>query len=63
VQIEIDRARCLGNARCTAVAPHIFDNNDDDGSAFLLLEPDESMRHAVERAVQSCPTGAITLSD
>jgi ferredoxin len=60
VRIHVDRDRCLGNARCSALAPEVFDN-DDDGYVVVLQEPDESMRHTVEVAVQSCPTGALSL--
>jgi ferredoxin len=62
MRIHVDRDRCMATARCSAFAPDVFDN-DDDGYVVVLQEPDESMRQTVERAVKSCPTGALSLTD
>jgi ferredoxin len=60
VRVVIDRDRCLGNARCAAVAPDVFDV-DDDGYSFLIAEPSDDRAPQIELAVVSCPTGAISI--
>jgi ferredoxin len=63
VRIVINTGRCLGNARCVAAAPEVFDV-DDDGIVFLLDDdPPAELAAKVELAVQSCPTGALSLAD
>jgi ferredoxin len=53
----------MANARCSAFAPEVFDNDDDGYVVIMLWEPDESMRLTVEQAVRSCPTGALSLTE
>ena len=62
LQVVIDRAKCLGNARCVVAAPEVFDV-DDDGNAVLIVDGDIPDEHAakVDLAIRSCPTGAISL--
>jgi ferredoxin len=63
VRIVINTGRCLGNARCVAAAPTVFDV-DDDGVVVLLDEdPPAELAAKVELAVKSCPTGALSLTD
>jgi ferredoxin len=62
MRVLIDLDRCLGNARCVAVAPDVFDV-DDDGVVFLVQESWSTDRDAdVELAVRSCPTGALQIA-
>jgi ferredoxin len=50
----------MANARCSAVASEIFD--DDDGYVVVVLrEPEEPMQLTVEQAVRSRLTGALSL--
>ena len=64
LRVLIDQGRCLGNARCVAAAPDVFDV-DDDCNAVLLVDgeiPDEHA-HEVDLAIRSCPTGALSLAE
>jgi len=57
VQPEI----CIGAGNCVLATDGVFDQ-DEDGVVELLVEhPAEDQRPAVERAVDRCPAGAITL--
>jgi ferredoxin len=66
MSVRVDRARCEGNAVCAALAPDIFDL-DDEGTAAVIA--DEATRKApgfadaVRRASYSCPREAILLED
>jgi ferredoxin len=62
LRVVIDEDKCLGNARCVATAPKVFDV-DDDGNAMLLIDGDISDEHVakIDLAIRSCPTSAISL--
>lgn len=61
MRIEVDRNRCTGLGMCEAEAPDVFEVQDD-GSLLLLNEtPSEEQRAAVQTAVESCPTEALSL--
>lgn len=61
VKVVVDPALCEGNAICCALAPEIFEMNDDDVAEVILDDPDESLRTSILRAVDSCPRVAIRL--
>jgi ferredoxin len=63
VKIEADRARCIGAGMCVMTAEEVFDQ-DDDG-IVVVLEAEVPAEHvaAAERAVESCPSGALRRID
>ena len=63
MKIKVDFDRCQSNGLCEAIAPEVFELDDDD---FLQLKTDETTDQnveAVRRAVASCPTQALSLDD
>ena len=63
MKIKVDFDRCQSNGLCEAIAPEVFELDDDD---FLQLKTDETTDanvDAVRRAVASCPTQAISLEE
>jgi len=64
MKIRVDLGRCQGHNRCLAVAPELFDV-DDQGYALVLNDgqvPDQATEQA-ELAVDNCPERAIELDD
>lgn len=61
MQVTIDASKCLGNARCAAVAPEVFDVDDDGFSLVLTAHPQASLAERVRLAARSCPTGAVSV--
>ena len=62
-RIEVDRERCVGSGSCEALAPDVFEV-DDDGVLVLHRErPGEQELDDVRDAVQACPTRALALAD
>jgi len=63
MKISIDPGRCTGHARCVAVAPSLF--VDDERGYGQVRREDGLVRdeevEAGRRAVSSCPERAITL--
>jgi ferredoxin len=63
VKVCVDFDLCGSNGVCVFSAPEVFELRDD-GYLYVLEEnPPESMRAAVQDAVDSCPTGAISIED
>lgn len=63
MKIEADLAKCQGYVCCVMAAPEVFDVDDDTAKVVVLVsEPDESLRDKVEKAVKSCPSGALRIS-
>jgi ferredoxin len=62
MKVHVDMNLCQSHGECVAVAPDVFELDDDD---FLHWqeEVDESRRADMEAAVNACPMMAIRLED
>ena len=63
MKIKVDFDLCESNALCEALAPEVFELDDDD---FLQLKTEETTPENIEnvkRAVAACPRAAISLED
>ena len=63
MKIVVDRHACEGNARCSDVAPEIFEVRDDDKAYVKLENPPANLTEKLKLAVKLCPRQAITLED
>lgn len=63
LQLMVDQDKCCGFGNCVLVAPGLFDLDDDRHLAYAL-EPEigPGARGAVDRAMDGCPTDAISLA-
>jgi ferredoxin len=63
MKIKVDFDLCESNGLCEAMAPDVFELDDED---FLQLRTEETTPEtidAVRRAVAACPRAAISLED
>ena len=61
MHIELDRSACQGHGRCYALAPELFDA-DDQGHCVVLVEVvDAAQADRARQAVNNCPEEAIRL--
>ena len=61
MRVVVDYDQCASNAVCMGILPQVFEVRDD-GFLYVLDEhPDESLRGQLDEAVNSCPTGAISI--
>lgn len=61
MKIKVDFDLCESNAMCEALAPDVFELDDDD---FLQLHTDQvtdENEQRVRQAVAACPRAAISL--
>jgi ferredoxin len=64
MRVALEPGRCQGHARCNAVAPDVFDLDDDgfvqvDGSVEVAAGREDSAR----RGAAACPERALTPLD
>ena len=63
MRVNVDHEKCMGTGNCTLIAPHVFGTHED-GLVLLQVEsPGWEHLAAVRRAVESCPTGAISVEE
>jgi ferredoxin len=60
ILVAIDRAACIGNGVCVAVAPRAFAL--DDLMKAVVLAPETETEANLLQAAEMCPTQAIYLS-
>lgn len=62
MRIAFDREKCQGHGRCYALAPELFDA-DDEGYAVVLVTADltEAQLAAAQLAADNCPEYAISI--
>lgn len=63
MKITVDFDLCESNALCEALAPEVFELDDDD---YLQLRTDQTTDDNVanvRRAVAACPRAAISLAE
>ncbi|RRO17523.1 ferredoxin [Saccharopolyspora rhizosphaerae] len=62
MRIVVDFDLCEANGMCEAVAPDVFEIDEDD-NLHIIAEPTPELRDSIEQAVQSCPKAALSLED
>jgi ferredoxin len=61
MKIVVDRNLCIGAAPCVAVAPGVF-QLDDEGKAYVV-DPKGADDATIKLAAEACPVRAIFLYD
>lgn len=63
MKVIVDFDLCASNAVCMGIAPEIFEVRED-GYLYVLNEnPGPEFAERMQEAVNSCPTGAISLEE
>ncbi|GAA1230909.1 ferredoxin [Prauserella halophila] len=62
MRIVVDWDLCESNGICEAVAPDVFEL-DEDENLILKADPDAENRGRILQAVESCPKAALSLED
>ena len=63
MKIKVDFDLCESNALCEAMAPEVFELDDDDYLQLKTEETTDENLANVKRAVAACPRAAISLSE
>jgi ferredoxin len=61
VKVTVDRELCIGITNCVAVAPTVFQMDDENKA--IVLDPKSVPLKKLLEAAESCPQNAITVED
>ena len=61
MKVHVDFDLCESNGLCEAMAPDVFELDDDDYLQVLTHEVTDENRERVDRAVAACPKSAISI--
>jgi ferredoxin len=63
MKIRIDKASCVGNARCAAVAPELFPLDENGYIQVDEIEVPPGMEEAARRGAAACPERIILIEE
>jgi ferredoxin len=61
MQVSVDRDRCTGHAQCNAVAPDVYDLDDDGYCVIPNNDVSAGLENQAENGAAACPEQAITV--
>ena len=63
MKIRINKAMCVGNARCAAVAPQLFPLDDEGYISIEEIEVPAGMEDLARRGAKACPERIIVIEE
>ena len=60
MKIRVDLDKCIGSGSCEMLAPDVFEVSDEGLCQVLSTEASDEAEGRVRRAIESCPTRAIS---
>ncbi len=60
MKVKVNSDACIGCGACQAIAPEVFEINDEGLSNPIVDEVNKDDIENAKEAIESCPTGAIT---
>ena len=63
MKITVDYDVCASNAVCMSIAPELFEVRDDGFMYVLNENPGPEFDERLRNAVESCPTGALSVEE
>ncbi|MBI2170099.1 MAG: ferredoxin [Actinobacteria bacterium] len=63
MRVVVDPDKCVGHGRCYALAPDVFEPDDDGYCMVRHYEVWPAVAELVRRAVANCPEEALTIED
>jgi ferredoxin len=63
MKIRVDKARCVGNARCAAVSEQLFPLDEDGYIAIEEIDVPPGMEELARKGARACPERIIIIED
>lgn len=63
MRVSIDEELCAGHGRCYALAPEVFDSDDDGRGVVRLVDVPAALHEDARRAARNCPERAIVVDE
>jgi ferredoxin len=62
VKVELNRELCTGHGRCYALAPEVFEADEDDGYGVVrMADVPPELESAARKGAGNCPENAISI--
>lgn len=61
MKVRVDRELCIGVSNCVAIAPTVFELDDENKA--VVLDPTSVNEQVILEAAESCPQDAIIVED
>ncbi len=61
MKVRVDRELCIGVSNCVAIAPAVFEL--DDQNKAVVLDSNSADEPTILEAAESCPENAIIVDD
>ncbi len=61
MKVKVDRNLCIGVSNCVAIAPTVFELDDENKA--VVLDPGSVDEKTLMEAAESCPENAIIVED
>jgi ferredoxin len=62
MKVIVNTDACTGHARCNALAPEVYELDDNGFNSITELEVPAGLEAAAQRGAQACPERAITVT-
>ena len=63
MKVRVNVAGCVGHARCAAVAPDVYELDDNGFNVTPEKDVDEALRPQAIRGMRACPERIITIDE
>jgi ferredoxin len=63
MKVRVDPTVCAGFSVCLGLCPEVFELHEDGYAVVRVAEVPPKFEDIVRRAVDQCPSGAITISE
>jgi ferredoxin len=63
MKIRINKAGCVGNARCAAIAPELFPLDEEGYIAVSEIDVPSGQEALARRAARACPERIIVVEE
>jgi ferredoxin len=63
MKVTVDVKACVGHARCAAVAPEVFELNDEGFNVTSEKDIAAALRPQALRGMRACPERIIAIED
>jgi ferredoxin len=61
VKIRVDEAACTGHGRCYALAPEIFEPDDQGHTIARFTDIPDELCDKARNAIENCPERALSI--
>jgi ferredoxin len=61
MKLSVDASKCQGHGRCYALAPDLFDLDENGNASVCSEDIPEDRRADAELAAENCPENAIKI--